>query len=147
VSVHGYGGTRSTRSPLLRRRSDVGCTSLHAITWPPFAACVGTIARTLVRQFHDAMERAGADRVFLVGHGLGGVVVRHAVQELGPEPHVRTAVTVASPHRGTRARRSPTTPPLTGGGVSSAPSPTERRRQPAPRSCWRTSVPAGVSAT
>jgi predicted alpha/beta hydrolase family esterase len=64
---------------------------------------VATIARALVRECHEAMERAGTDRVSLVGHSLGGVVVRYAVQELGLEPHVRTAVTVAAPHRGTRA--------------------------------------------
>jgi pimeloyl-ACP methyl ester carboxylesterase len=147
VSVHGYGGTRSTRSPLQRRRSDAGCTSLHAITWTPFAPCVGTIARTLVRQCHDAMERAGADRVSLVGHGLGGVVVRHAVQELGPEPHVRTAVTVASPHRGTHARRSPTTPPLTGGGCFSAPSPTGPTAAAGTQELLEDVRAGGVSAT
>jgi pimeloyl-ACP methyl ester carboxylesterase len=41
--------------------------------------------------------------VHLIGYSLGGVVVRYAVQELGLEPHVRTAVTVAAPHRGTLA--------------------------------------------
>nr|WP_269799654.1 hypothetical protein [Geodermatophilus chilensis] len=61
------------------------------------------MAQTLVRECHDAMERAGTDRISLVGHSLGGVVVRYAVQELGLEPHVRTAATVASPHRGTCA--------------------------------------------
>lgn len=103
VLVHGYGGTRSTWSPLQRRLSDAGCTGLHALTYTPFAPCVPTIARALVGECHDAMDRAGTDRVSLVGHSLGGVVVRYAVQELGLEPHVRTAVTVASPHRGTRA--------------------------------------------
>ncbi|MGY1679177.1 esterase/lipase family protein [Geodermatophilus sp. SYSU D01176] len=103
VLVHGYGGTRSTWSPLQRRLSAAGCTSLHAITYTPLAPCVATIARALVRECHDAMDSAGTDRISLVGHSLGGVVVRYAVQELGLEPHVRTAVTVAAPHRGTRA--------------------------------------------
>ena len=103
VLVHGYGGTWSTWSPLQRRLSEAGCTGLHAITYTPFAPCVATIARALVGACHDAMEREGTERVSLVGHSLGGVVVRYAVQELGLEPHVRTAVTVASPHRGTGA--------------------------------------------
>jgi predicted alpha/beta hydrolase family esterase len=103
VLVHGYGGTRSTWSPLQHRLSAAGCTGLHTTTYTPFAPCVATIARALVRECHEAMERAGTDRVSLVGHSLGGVVVRYAVQELGLEPHVRTAVTVAAPHRGTRA--------------------------------------------
>jgi triacylglycerol lipase len=103
VLVHGYGGTRSTWSPLERRLQDAGVASLHTMTYSSFAPCVPEIARTLVGECHAAMERAGTDRVHLVGHSLGGVVVRYAVQELGLEPHVRTAVTVASPHSGTPA--------------------------------------------
>ena len=103
VLVHGYGGTRSTWSPLERRLQDAGVTRLHTMTYSPFAPCVPEIARSLDRMCHDAMDRAGTDRVHLVGHSLGGVVVRYAVQELGLEPHVRTAVTVASPHSGTPA--------------------------------------------
>jgi pimeloyl-ACP methyl ester carboxylesterase len=49
------------------------------------------------------MQRAGSDRVHLVGHSLGGVVVRYAVQRSGLGPHVATAITVAAPHRGTPA--------------------------------------------
>lgn len=103
VLVHGYGGTCSTWSPLERRLRDAGVTRLHTTTYSPFAPCVPEIARELVRECHDAMDRAGTDRVHLVGHSLGGVVVRYAVQELGLEPHARTAVTVASPHSGTPA--------------------------------------------
>lgn len=103
VLVHGYGGTRSTWSPLERRLQDAGVTRLHTMTYSPFVPCVPEIARSLVRECHVAMERAGTEAVHLVGHSLGGVVVRYAVQELGLEPHVRTAVTVASPHSGTPA--------------------------------------------
>ncbi|SES79075.1 esterase/lipase family protein [Geodermatophilus poikilotrophus] len=103
VLVHGYGGTRSTWSPLERRLQEAGVSHLHTLTYSPFAPCVPEIARSLVRECRRAMARAGTDRVHLVGHSLGGVVVRFAVQELGLEPHVATAVTVASPHGGTPA--------------------------------------------
>jgi pimeloyl-ACP methyl ester carboxylesterase len=59
------------------------------------------IARRLVTQCHEAMEAAGTDHLHLVGHSLGGVVVRYAVHRLGLARHVGTAVTVATPHRGT----------------------------------------------
>jgi predicted alpha/beta hydrolase family esterase len=80
-----------------------GFTSLHVTAYSPFARCVSDVARALVSDCHDAMQSAGTDQVHLIGYSLGGVVVRYAVQELGLEPHVRTAVTVASPHRGTLA--------------------------------------------
>jgi pimeloyl-ACP methyl ester carboxylesterase len=103
VLVHGFGGNASTWSPLERRLSLAGFTSLHLTAYSPFARCVSDVARALVSDCHDAMQSAGTDQVHLIGYSLGGVVVRYAVQELGLEPHVRTAVTVASPHRGTLA--------------------------------------------
>ena len=102
VLVHGFGGNAASWSVLERRLSLAGFTSLH-VTYSPFARCVSDVALALVDDCHDAMRRAGADAVHLIGYSLGGVVVRYAVQELGLEPHVRTAVTVASPHRGTLA--------------------------------------------
>jgi hypothetical protein len=37
-----------------------------------------------------------------VGHSLGGLIIRYAVCVVGLEPVVDTAVTVATPHRGSR---------------------------------------------
>ncbi|MFW3173089.1 esterase/lipase family protein [Geodermatophilus sp. CPCC 206100] len=105
VLVHGFGGNASTWSLLEHWLSAAGFAPSHATTYSPFARCVTDVARALVSDCHDAMERAGADSVHLIGYSLGGVVVRYAVQELGLEPHVRTAVTVAAPHRGTLAAR------------------------------------------
>ncbi|HEX2075300.1 MAG TPA: alpha/beta fold hydrolase [Geodermatophilus sp.] len=103
VLVHGYCGTGATWATLERRLRGAGFTDLHTMTYSPFVRCVPDIGRALVRECHAAMHRAGTDRVHLIGHSLGGVVLRYAVHHLGLEPHVRTAVTVASPHRGTLA--------------------------------------------
>jgi pimeloyl-ACP methyl ester carboxylesterase len=101
VLVHGYGGNRATWWALERHLVRARFTDLHAMTYSPFARCVTEIARALVRDCTEVMERAGTDRVHLIGHSLGGVVVRYAVQELGLGAAARTAVTVAAPHRGT----------------------------------------------
>lgn len=105
VLVHGFGGNASTWSLLERWLTAAGFAVSHATTYSPFARCVTDVARALVGDCHGALERAGTDQVHLIGYSLGGVVVRYAVQELGLEPHVRTAVTVAAPHRGTLAAR------------------------------------------
>ncbi|MGY1823248.1 esterase/lipase family protein [Geodermatophilus sp. SYSU D00079] len=104
VLVHGFGGNAATWSLLEGWLDAAGLAVSHA-TYSPFARCVSDVARALVRDCHGAMEQAGTDQVHLIGYSLGGVVVRYAVQELGLEPHVRTAVTVAAPHRGTVAAR------------------------------------------
>jgi hypothetical protein len=101
VLVHGYGGNRATWWTLERRLLGAGFTDLHVMTYSPFARCVSEIAEALVQDCVEAMQRAGTDRVHLIGHSLGGVVVRYAVQELGLDAFALTAVTVAAPHRGT----------------------------------------------
>jgi predicted alpha/beta hydrolase family esterase len=101
VLVHGYGGNRSHWLALQLRLRRAGFTNVEAFSYNPMTMSLGGIARALVRTCHDAMEAAGSDHLHLAGHSLGGIVVRYAVQQLGLAADVRTAVTVATPHRGT----------------------------------------------
>lgn len=59
------------------------------------------IGQGLVTSCDEAMEQAGTHHVHLIGHSLGGIVVRYAVQRLSLAAVVGTAATVAAPHRGT----------------------------------------------
>jgi pimeloyl-ACP methyl ester carboxylesterase len=102
VLVHGYGGSPAAWLPLDRELRRAGFTNVHAVAYNAMTTSLDDIARRLVAQCHEAMETAGTDHVHLVGHSLGGVVVRYAVRRLGLARHVGTAVTVAAPHRGTR---------------------------------------------
>jgi pimeloyl-ACP methyl ester carboxylesterase len=101
VLVHGYGGSPAAWWPLERELRRAGFTNVHATAYNAMTTSLDDIARRLVTQCHEAMEAAGTDHLHLVGHSLGGVVVRYAVHRLGLARHVRTAVTVAAPHRGT----------------------------------------------
>jgi Palmitoyl protein thioesterase len=101
VLVHGYGGSPAAWSPLERELRRAGFTNVHAAAYNAMTTSLDDIARRLVTQCHEAMEIAGTNHLHLVGHSLGGVVVRYAVQRLGLARHVGTAVTVAAPHRGT----------------------------------------------
>src|SRR4051812_21946892 len=62
VLVHGFGGNASTWSVLERRLSLAGFTSLHVTVYSPFARCVPDVARALVTDCHDAMQRADTDQ-------------------------------------------------------------------------------------
>ncbi len=55
----------------------------------------------------DHLERvsSGSESLDLVGHSLGGLLVRWYVQELGGAERVERLVTVATPHAGTKSAR------------------------------------------
>jgi pimeloyl-ACP methyl ester carboxylesterase len=102
VLVHGYGGSPAAWSPLVRELRRAGFTDVHTPAYNALTTSLEDIARRLVVRCRAAMDTAGADHLHLVGHSLGGIVVRYAVHRLGLAEHVGTAVTVAAPHRGTR---------------------------------------------
>jgi pimeloyl-ACP methyl ester carboxylesterase len=101
VLVHGYAGSPAAWWPLERELRRAGFTNVHAAAYNALTTSLDDIARGLVAQCQKAMTTAGTDRLHLIGHSLGGVVVRYAVHRLGLARHVGTAVTVAAPHRGT----------------------------------------------
>lgn len=101
VLVHGYGGHRSHWLPLELELRRAGFMNVRTVTYNPVTKSLGAIARALATTCHEALRAAGSDHLHLVGHSLGGVVVRYAVQRLALAPAVRTAVTVAAPHAGT----------------------------------------------
>ncbi len=100
VLVHGYGGNPSSWFPLQQRLLRAGFAHVHAISYNAAIADLPAIGRIVARSCTAAMQRSGTNHLHLVGHSLGGVGIRHAIQQLGLAPYVRTAVTVATPHRG-----------------------------------------------
>jgi pimeloyl-ACP methyl ester carboxylesterase len=103
VLVHGYGGNRSSWLPLERRLSREGFQHVHTLTYNVLTTSLPDIARGLVARCAAAAEEAGTEQVGVLGHSLGGVVLRCAVARFGLASRLSTAVTVAAPHRGTRA--------------------------------------------
>jgi triacylglycerol esterase/lipase EstA (alpha/beta hydrolase family) len=103
VLIHGYGGNRFHWSALRRRLLHAGFSDVHSLSYSPLAGHVRDIARALVLDCHESMWRAGSPTVHVIGHSLGGIVLRYAIQRQALEPHVATAITVATPHQGTRA--------------------------------------------
>lgn len=97
--VHGYGANRSNWHFVERRLRAAGFDTIHAVNYHPFTADLPHLAGWLAGEVADLRERVGADGVHVVGHSLGGLVARYAVQVLAAEG-VATCVTVASPHGG-----------------------------------------------
>ena|GEM_PF-1065113 len=102
--VHGYGANKSNWAFLSRHLRQAGFRRLHAMNYNPLRADIPQLAEQLAQRVRDLQEHTGSERVHLIGHSLGGVIIRYAVQVLGVTG-VDVAITVASPHGGVRLAR------------------------------------------
>ena len=78
--VHGFAGTTSSWSLVARTLSARGLT-VEAMSYPPLGTSVEQLAERLVAEVERILCRTGADKVHLVGHSLGGVVIAQAVAD------------------------------------------------------------------
>lgn len=97
--VHGFMANKSNWTFVERALRDVGFDRIHALNYSARRADVAELADVCVLRAHEVMAATGADRIHLVGHSLGGLVIRKAVQS-GRLPEAASVVTVASPHGG-----------------------------------------------
>lgn len=97
--VHGFGGTKSSWSHLARTLSARGLT-FDAITYAPFGTSVEQLADRLAVEVERMLSQTGADKVHLVGHSLGGVVIAQALASGRLTGQVDTVVTLAAPFGG-----------------------------------------------
>ena len=103
--THGYGHNRSGWFFVERQLRQAGFTSVHTFNYNPLLHDVTETADRLGERVELIRAVTGAERVHVVGHSLGGIVLRWYVQEMGGDSTVATAVTVASPHGGTVVAR------------------------------------------
>ena len=103
VLVHGYGHNRSGWLVLQHHLRRAGFTSVHTVNYTPLGRDVPQLATQLAERIELIRSVTGAPRVHVVGHSLGGVLLRWYVQEMEGADTVATAVTLASPHEGTWA--------------------------------------------
>ena len=105
LMVHGYGHNRSGWGALDRTLRREGFTSVHTWNYNPLRHDVPTLATHLGERVELLRAITGSERVHVIGHSLGGILLRWYVQELGGDATVDTAVTIASPHEGTELAR------------------------------------------
>ncbi len=98
--VHGYLGSSLVWAPLVDRMQRAGLGGFFALHYNSLTCPIESVADQLVSAAHEVLARTGADRLHVVGHSLGGLVARHAVQQLGLAAVVSGVVTIATPHRG-----------------------------------------------
>jgi triacylglycerol lipase len=97
--VHGLAGTKSSWSLVAQTLSARGLT-VDAIAYPPVGTSVERLAGQLVAEVQTILHRTGADKVHLVGHSLGGVVIAQAIADGRLDGMVDTVITLGSPFGG-----------------------------------------------
>jgi triacylglycerol lipase len=97
--VHGFGGTKSSWSVIAQALSDRGIM-VDTIAYGPSGNSVEQLADELVVAVERTMSQTGADKVHLVGHSLGGVVIAQAIAGGGLVGLVDTVITLGSPFGG-----------------------------------------------
>jgi pimeloyl-ACP methyl ester carboxylesterase len=103
--VHGFAANKSNFAFLRRDLRAAGYGHVHALNYNPFTADIPAIAARCVERARSLMDATGTDGVHVVGHSLGGVVARYAVQ-IGGLEEALTCATVASPHQGVGSARA-----------------------------------------
>jgi pimeloyl-ACP methyl ester carboxylesterase len=100
--VHGYGGDKSDWFRLSEALAAAGFGHVTTFEYDSLTLSIPAAARRLDRAVRRIVADTGAPAVHVIGHSLGGLVVRYAVTGAGTGPLIRAAVTVATPHGGCR---------------------------------------------
>ena len=99
--VHGYAASESVWTPLRRALAATGFGHIVSLTYNSFATDPETVSAELTHQALRALTATGAPRVHLVGHSLGGLIIRCALAESAAlSSQAASVVTIASPHGG-----------------------------------------------
>ncbi|MGO9651311.1 esterase/lipase family protein [Mycobacterium sp.] len=97
--VHGFGGSKSHWSLVAQALSARGLT-VEAIAYAPLGTSVEQLAGQLVADVERTLSRTAADKVHLVGHSLGGVIIAQAIADPRLNGRVDTVVTLGAPFGG-----------------------------------------------
>jgi pimeloyl-ACP methyl ester carboxylesterase len=99
--VHGYASTESVWTPLRCALAEAGFGHIVSLSYNSFATDPVAVSAELTHQALRALAAAETPRVHLVGHSLGGLIVRYALAASAVlSSQTGSAVTIASPHRG-----------------------------------------------
>jgi pimeloyl-ACP methyl ester carboxylesterase len=98
--VHGLAADKSCFSALERHLHSAGYT-VYSVTYSCLGSDIDACARNLEREAAWLLEETGSERVYVVAHSLGGVVLRWAATHTRLREWLTVGITLGSPHRGT----------------------------------------------
>ena len=98
--VHGLYHNPAAWFVLRRRLARAGFTAWRTYGYSSFGPSFMEIAAGLAHSIRAAAAESADGTVLLVGHSLGGLIIRAAVAQAGLESCVRGIVTLGTPHQG-----------------------------------------------
>ena len=98
--LHGLGRTRRSMRRLERALRRSGYDTLN-VGYPSFTGSVPDLARLVAGRIAAASPAAPPGRLHLVGHSLGGIVIRWLIA-YQPPPRLGRVVLLAAPNQGSR---------------------------------------------
>lgn len=98
--VHGVFHTASAWVLFSRWFRRAGLRSLYAWTYPSFGADFDGLLETLSARVRAVRDRHPGHKVVLVGHSLGGLLIRALLSRPDAADMVAAAVTLGAPHQG-----------------------------------------------
>jgi pimeloyl-ACP methyl ester carboxylesterase len=126
--VHGFGANKSNWLFVTRYLHHAGFRRIDALNYNPITEDVPALSARLMARAEQLKARYGVERVHLIGHSMGGIIIRYAVQVDGLDG-VGVAATISSPHggNGLARYRLPFTTGLFEAGLQLAPDSTVMR--------------------
>lgn len=98
--AHGVFHTASAWVLYARWFRRAGFNNLHAWTYPSFGTDFDALLDRLEAKVQDLRERNSGSKVVLVGHSLGGLLIRAYLSRPGAREAVAAAVAIGAPHQG-----------------------------------------------
>src|SRR5262245_34106631 len=103
VLLPGWAGFRSSLMPLEWRLESRLHDDVYRLDAGFGMGCIREIAERVQAQIEAlASERPGC-RIDVIGHSMGGLVAAHLLKRLDRGQHLRSVITLGSPHRGSPA--------------------------------------------
>jgi triacylglycerol esterase/lipase EstA (alpha/beta hydrolase family) len=102
IFVHGYGGNSANMAwmqLMLKRR---GWDNVYAVSYTPPTIKAEKLAQQVTRHVEHILAMTGAEKAIVIGHSMGGVLIRYALLHLGLKGKVEKVISLGSPHQGTR---------------------------------------------
>ncbi len=100
--VHGWMMNGSCWWPMIKELKKRRKTrKLYTMSLHPTFASIADYPALVHEQVESLCRLTGHDKVVLVGHSMGGLIIRRYLADYGPE-RVEKAISLGSPHHGTR---------------------------------------------